>query len=651
MSASVSEVAKSSLIWRVALIVLICVAALAIILIGTIFVLKYNYQNRIFPGVNVSSVDLGGLTKTQAQDILTGEIKSTFGNGYTFTAQGTEKTITDPDKKIFNLNSGNIVEQAYNYGRTGSFYKAGFEILTSTFFSKKINLDYYLDKETLKTKLEEEFRSVEQPSKNADINIAVADATKKQFEVIITPSTTGGITFDYNSAINELEKNLQQLENKKIALATKNDIPKINTAAAERLKPAVQELLTNLDSLKLFYKDDSFIISWSDFTNWVHLGLNDVEEPILVLDKTMVIGQLEAMAQTVNQEPVNGKLQMKDGKVTEFQASQNGQILNIEESYTKINNEVINNKTKEVELIVQIAEPTVKLDGTNDLGIKEIIGTGVSDFSGSPNNRRVNIGVGAASIHGTIVAPGEEFSLVKILGDVDGEAGYLPELVIKENKTIPEFGGGLCQVATTAFRAALDSGLKITERMNHSYRVVYYEPAGTDATVYIPKPDVRFLNDTEHYILFQSTIKGNTLKFDVWGTKDGRKTKFEGVNTVERLIDLKPKIFNITVPGPAKEIETTALKPGEKKKTESAHNGADTSFSRTVTFADGREEKATWNSHYVPWQAVYLIGIDPVAKEQAAKDAQALLDATNPPVVPVDPATLPPVIVIPPTTP
>ena len=69
---------------------------------------------------------------------------------------------------------------------------------------------------------------------------------------------------------------------------------------------------------------------------------------------------------------------------------------------------------------------------------------------------------------------------------------------------MPEYGGGLCQIGTTVFRAAVNSGLPITERRPHAYRVVYYEPAGFDATIYDPRPDLRFINDTENYILIQT---------------------------------------------------------------------------------------------------------------------------------------------------
>jgi len=308
----------------------------------------------------------------------------------------------------------------------------------------------------------------------------------------------------------------------------------------------------------------------------------------------------------------------------------------------KINQEILVNNNTVIELIVKVTEPKVAVGSTNDLGIKEIIGIGYSNFAGSPSNRRHNIGVGAATLNGVLIPPGEEFSLVKTLGAIDGQHGYLQELVIKQNETKPEYGGGLCQIGTTVFRAALQSGLPITMRRNHSYRVVYYEPAGTDATIYDPWPDMKFINDTANYILVQAKLSGNNLSFEFWGAKDDRQVSFEGNNVVTDLKQLKPKIFNITTPGPKREVETEELEPGKTKKVESAHNGADASFNRTVVKADGTELKETWKSHYVPWQEVWLIGVDPAKKAAEAAALETLKtdqSATEATVTPGTPAT------------
>lgn len=634
METEITKKNKLSSVWRWLLVLFIIIFSIVIILTGTALAMTYSYQEKIYPGIKIDDISLGGLTKTQASNIISGKFKTTYEKGFTFSFDNGQKTITDPDQKILSLNLESAINKAFEYGRSGAWWQNYIKVLSAPVISKKISLDYRLDKELLKEKLQAEFSSHEKPSKDASFVVEIKNEKNKEYELTVSPSTTGGITFNYDLAIEELENEIKNLNNPDIKLASKNDRPRITTEIAEELKIKFDELAA-IDDIQFLYQDESWPIKWSDYIHWLQLGLNDSEKPTILLNKEMLDGQLKSIAQNINQDPVDAKLQIKDGRVTEFQASQNGQIVDVEESYKKINEELTINGNPSISLIVETKEPEITMDSTNDLGIKERIGYGWSDFSGSPANRRHNIGVGSASMHGVIVAPGEEFSLVKNLGPVDGEHGYLPELVIKENETIPEYGGGLCQVATTMFRAALDSGLKITQRRNHAYRVSYYEPAGTDATIYIPSPDVRFLNDTKHHILIQTKLWGNNLQFEIWGTDDGRTVSFEGQEVVDSIRNLKPKIFNVTAPGPAKEIPTTELAPGKKKQTESAHYGADTVFYRTVTLADGTEEKETWSSHYVPWQAVFLVGIDPEEKEKEAQEIlekQAEENASNEPL-------------------
>jgi vancomycin resistance protein YoaR len=182
----------------------------------------------------------------------------------------------------------------------------------------------------------------------------------------------------------------------------------------------------------------------------------------------------------------------------------------------------------------QSVEPKIKASDIDKLGIKELLGVGTTNFKGSPKNRVYNIKRALEQFQSVMVAPGEEFSFVHYLGEVDGEHGYLPELVIRNNKTEPEFGGGICQVSSTVFRAAIYSGLKITERRNHSYAVQYYKPYGMDATIYVPRPDFKFKNTTDNYIMMQSVIEGDILTFRFFGTKDGRTTTVDGPHILER---------------------------------------------------------------------------------------------------------------------
>ena len=189
---------------------------------------------------------------------------------------------------------------------------------------------------------------------------------------------------------------------------------------------------------------------------------------------------------------------------------------------------------KVISLPIKTTAPDITSSNYIELGLKEKIGSGKSNFVGSPKNRIHNINNATGKFEGILIAPDETFSFVENLGDVDESTGYKEELVIKDNKTIPEFGGGICQVSTTLFRSAVNTGLEITERRNHAYPVQYYSPQGTDATIYIPKPDLQFKNNTNKYIMLQPHIEGTILTFDIFGTSDGRVVETEGPTLLKR---------------------------------------------------------------------------------------------------------------------
>ncbi len=235
----------------------------------------------------------------------------------------------------------------------------------------------------------------------------------------------------------------------------------------------------------------------------------------------------QSIATSVNVPTSEPFLKIEDGRAIEFTPPQTGKALDRYNSTLKII-EALQNSITTIDLVVATTQPTKKLGDSNNLGITELIGRGESKFNGSPRNRRHNIKVGVSKMQGVIVEPGDEFSFNKYLGPVEASTGFLPELVIKKTGTVPEFGGGLCQVSSTTFRAAMHAGLPITQRRNHSYAVQYYAPQGTDATIYPGVIDLKFKNDTGHSILIWPYFKDeNYLIFDFYGTFDGRKVTLD----------------------------------------------------------------------------------------------------------------------------
>lgn len=246
---------------------------------------------------------------------------------------------------------------------------------------------------------------------------------------------------------------------------------------------------------------------------------------------------LKSIEPDINRDSHDAVLKIENDRAVEFDPGTNGRDLDIKTSIALIS-AALDKKSDQVDLSVNEIIPQRSLAETNDLGITELIAAGDSNFAGSPKNRIFNIKVGAKKEEGVIIQPGQEFSFNKYLGEVDGEHGFLPELVIKKTGTVPEFGGGLCQVSSTMFRAAMNSGFPITERRNHSYAVQYYAPQGTDATIYPGVQDLKFVNDTPTPILIWPSFPApNQFRFSIYGTKDARKVAFEGPNVYDRKSD------------------------------------------------------------------------------------------------------------------
>ncbi|MEK7145729.1 MAG: VanW family protein, partial [Patescibacteria group bacterium] len=240
----------------------------------------------------------------------------------------------------------------------------------------------------------------------------------------------------------------------------------------------------------------------------------------------------------------------------------------------------LNSEQSEVTLVVTEVQPEITTpDSLRAKGVTELLGYGYSSFSGSPANRIYNVNRGMNQFNGTLIEPGEEFSFTGNMGPIDGEHGWLPELVIKGDETVPEYGGGLCQVSSTMFRAALYTGLPITARKNHSYAVRYYAVPfgyGLDATVYDPAPDLKFVNNTPGAILVQGYTEGSDAYFVFYGSNDGRSVKMEG-----------PFDYNYNSVSEPAIIYTDNLEAGERELKEYAHIGFDVDWYRTIYDATG----------------------------------------------------------------
>lgn len=240
--------------------------------------------------------------------------------------------------------------------------------------------------------------------------------------------------------------------------------------------------------------------------------------------------------------------------------------------------EALENNVSDIILSVTEEQPIIHVLDPNllDRGITEVVTIGESNFARSTTDRRHNIATGLEKFNGHIIPQGTVFSFVETLGPVNGSTGYRKELVILGDKTLPDYGGGLCQVSTTAYRGVWEYGFPIEQRKNHSFAVSYYAPQGTDATIYPPYIDIKFRNDSPGDLLMQTYFEGDQAYFIYYGTKDDRTSEVIG-----------PYVWDRRSP-PADRIEyTDTLAPGVRRSVGNAVPGMQAAWFRIVHSHDG----------------------------------------------------------------
>lgn len=481
-------------------------------------------------GIKVANVKIGGMDKATAFEILNEAEKNFLEQKIDLVFR--EQTWSVRIKELGILfQTQKTIDKAWKIGREKNIIIAAKNRIAARFGLIDIEPEFEINQIALDETIKERLFLIEKPAQNAAL---IYNKNKNDFDIV---QPVEGIIVNRAALIGDLKKQATGLKPATVELFLVKDAPLVFEKGAEETKKKILDILAATPFI-LKFEDGEFKIKKEellDFFEFLPMNSPNGKTLGLAISHQKLSDFLNVLAPAVNRSPVNAQLSVKDGRAEIFQLAKEGVKLNIEKS-VEIISEMILNQKKEVELVIEKEQPAITQETIENLGILHLLGKGISNFSGSSAARINNIRIGAFKFHGVIIKPDEEFSFNKILGDIGPEQGYLPGLVIKPGKTVPEYGGGICQVSTTMFRAAVIAGLKIIERYPHSFPVVFYNPQGFDATIYPPSPDLKFINDTPAHILIQTKIEGNNLIFEIYGTKD-REVKIIGPEEYDKKWD------------------------------------------------------------------------------------------------------------------
>ncbi|KKU82304.1 MAG: VanW family protein [Parcubacteria group bacterium GW2011_GWA2_47_8] len=510
-------------------------------------------SNRVPLLTNVASIPLGWMTYEQATRVLQAEIDRFVESVTIYQFEDHRWELNNTELNL-SLDAGAILD---------SLLPRTHATIIDRFFVTTRNLvgshNYQIPAEIMgladtevNSFIQRNFAVIEEKPLNASVE---KNYLLQRLDLI---EAKNGIVVDRKQLLTDIRANVADLVNHPISLARVQVVPLTSTTQAQRAHQMGQAMLDNtpyeLIDPETFSEtgetankqtQKKMQISEKNVFDWLVFFENKggIASRPIAFDSKKVADFLKETAGSLERKPVNARLSGNPGEtVTIAEQAKNGRALDVPATEDALWDELIHGSQK-IDLVFSDIPATITEHTIADLGIQILLGEGTTDFAGSPASRIHNITVADAKYDGILVAPGAQFSFGQHLGEVNAETGYKPELVIKEGKTVPEYGGGICQVSTTLFRSAVYAGLDINQRSPHSYVVRYYGDPGFDATVYPPNPDLVFTNVTNGHIYIQTAIDKTKLTFSIFGPDEKLETKIIGPVVYERGEDGEMKTY------------------------------------------------------------------------------------------------------------
>jgi vancomycin resistance protein YoaR len=437
---------------------------------------------------------------------------------------------------------------------------------------------------------------LEQPPRDAALSFA-------EGKVLPTAARPGRQTLVDSSAI-DIMRGLQTLEPQSVVLRTRTLAPAITDAGMAQAITDARALLAG--PLVLRRAEQSW--TWQPNKLAELLAIKAEHGTMKVeIDPERLTRAVEKLAQLVDTGTAEPRVAFRGGKLRITQPGQTGWQLKQPEAVTAIM-EALRQPRREIALPVQELTPQVTAKTLPSLGIAELVGEGRSSFAGSAEYRITNIKAGAARINGVLIPPGSEFSFNTQLGEVDDSNGFVKGYAVIGQRTQLEWGGGVCQDSTTVFRAAFWAGLPITERHAHPFYISWYDDysfpnesgPGLDATIYTGVSDLKFLNDTGHWLLMEAVADEaeQVLSVRLYGTKPNRSVSIRG-----------PEVSNVVAPPAEPVIVTDSSEPaGTVKQTDTARKGMDITVYRVITENGVEKPPEPFFTRFKAWPNVFVKG-------------------------------------------
>jgi vancomycin resistance protein YoaR len=540
-------------------IILVAVLALAAMALGLAFA---GSPSRLASGVRIAGLDVGGKTARQARAILARRAAELSATPVTFRV-GSRTWRLEPRRLGIRVDWGAAVDAVRHQGE-GFGPLRGFRRLDLRFFGADVAPPTQVYDAALRHKLDEIAAAVNVPARNASIVLH-----GRAPEIV---SSRTGQKLDRTAAAATIVRALASLTREPTGLPIDVDHPKIKAGDLTVAKAQVETALSAPVHLTL--GETRWNLRPARIARILELPANGRRD--LRIGGPGATQWLAALARRVDRPPVNADWAIGSNGSVRVIPDQPGQTLDVERSGQVLLRAALVTAPdlRSAKLVVHTADADRSTSDAQAMKITGLVASYQTFYGGEPN-RIHNVQLVSHLIDDHVIGPGETFSFNQTTGDRSADKGFREAPVIINGELQTGLGGGVCQVSTTVFNAAYEAGLPIVSRTNHALYISHY-PQGRDATVNYPDTDLKFVNDTGHWLLLRTWVGSSSLTVALYGRPVHRRVVSETAPLV------------VTGPPPVKKVRDPTLKAGETVLEESGSPARRTSVERKVYDAKGK---------------------------------------------------------------
>jgi vancomycin resistance protein YoaR len=577
------------------------IGANAIVAILALIVLLVGYQvafaGRIFPGVRVMGVDLGGQTPEQAQASLTAVLDSFDSRSITVRFQDQEWQRRGGEFGL-RRDVAPLVHSAYEVGREGNLLAQLVQQLHLWRSGRNLDsADVLYDSAAARAFVEELAPQVNRPVLDAHLGIRPDGSIDQQSSQI-------GRELDVDATWRRLNEALSDPGPQTVELAVNQVAPRIgDEKIADARNRAVQVLGA---PLTLRFDNQQWQLDSRALVKTLKVNTAPDGSVTVDTDRAAIESLTEQIAAEIDQEPQDARFAWAGGALDVLRESKDGQKLERPATVDLLTKQLMGPE-RVLTLPVSVAPAAVRVEDKEKMGISKLIESSRTNFASGLPPKKHNIQLAASRLNGVVVPPGALFSFNKEVGSTSLDAGYQVGWGIAASssghRTVPSVAGGICQVATTLFQSVFWAGYQIEERNWHLYWIPSYTSrnvAGLDATVDEDSGlDFKFLNTTQNYLLVQSWIDSSfNVNFALYGTPPPWTVKVQELPMTDRV---EPEPGTLIV-------EEPTMPKGQRIAVEGAQAGFNATVLRRVIPTEGDERTLRMSSRYRPARNTIMVG-------------------------------------------